>query len=69
MSDDTIRWTATVFYRTDSGFVDVTHDLSELEDLHDRVEAGPCWDTIVQIVIARINPVYPGLTVEEAAEL
>ena len=50
-----VRWKATVFYRTISGPVDVEHDLEELVDLHDRVEAGPHWDTIEKIEIVRVN--------------
>lgn len=50
-----IRWQATVFYRSTNGTVDVQHDLEEIYDLHDRVEAGPHWDTIEKIEIMRVN--------------
>jgi len=50
-----MRWRATVFYRTDNGPADVEYDLSELAELHNRVERGPHWDTIIKIEIVRIN--------------
>jgi len=65
---DQARWRATVYYRTDSGTVDVEHSLSELYDLHDFVEAGPHWDTIERIEVVRVNHCEDAsLTVEEAA--
>jgi len=71
MSEELIlnRWRATAVYRTDTGPVDVTHDIEELEDLHELIEAGPHWDTIEQIVITRANVMEPGLTAEAAEEL
>ncbi len=63
------RWAATVTYRTDSGPLDVDHVLTEISDLHDLVERGPHWDTILGIVIQRINPIDPGITVEQAEAL
>ena len=65
-----IRWIATVYYRSDHGTVDVAHQLSELEELHDVVERGPHWDTIVEIRIARAEHVTADtLTVERAEKL
>jgi len=64
------RWAATVHYRADAGLVDVTHDLDEIEELHDLVERGPHWDTIDRIVIVRAVAGSPlTLTVEEAEKL
>lgn len=64
------RWKATVFYRTQNGTVDVEHQLEELHELHDFVEAGPHWDTIEKIEVVRINHVDGAtLTVEAAAKL
>lgn len=66
-----IRWLATIHYRTDAGVIDVQHALSEIEDLHDLVEAGPHWDTIERIEIVRAGTPLErlGLTVEAAARL
>ncbi len=64
-----VRWTATVTYRTDAGPLDVDHVLTELSDLHDLVERGPHWDTILGIAIQRTNPIEPGVTVEQAEAL
>jgi hypothetical protein len=64
------RWHATVYYRTDSGTVEVEHDLQELYELHDLVEHGPHWDTIERIVVIRVCHVdAEDLTVEQAKEL
>ena len=64
------RWTATVFYRSDDGTVDVTHDLSELYELHDLVEDGPHWDTVIQIIIRRVEHIdSENLTIEQAEQL
>lgn len=64
-----IRWRATVYYRTEHGLTDVTHDLSEIEELHDVVERGPHWDTIAEIRVERAGTVEGEITVEEAEKL
>jgi hypothetical protein len=65
-----ITWQATVLYQTDTGLVDVTHDLDEIYDLGDLIEQGPHFDTVSQIVITRIGHVEdPAMTVEQAARL
>lgn len=63
------RWIATVTYRTNDGPLDVAHDIEEIADLHELIEAGPSWDTIIKIDIRRVNPIFPDLTVEVAAKL
>lgn len=64
-----IRWSATVYYRTDMGLIDVTHEIEELEDLHQLVESGPDWNTVSKIEIVRVGNLTPNLTVEEAMKL
>ena len=64
-----VRWIATVHYRTESGLVDVEHDLEELEELQDLVERGPNWDAIDRIDIVRADGRERALTVEEANRL
>jgi hypothetical protein len=72
MEDDTewteplIRWHAIVYYQTDQGPLEVEHDFEELEELHDLVEHSPHWDTIIKIEVFRVDPIHPGLTVEQA---
>jgi hypothetical protein len=63
------RWIATVHYRMDAGLVDVSHDLLELDELHDIVERGPHWDAIDHIDIVRADGAEQALTVEQAARL
>lgn len=63
-----MRWRATIQYRADDATVDVTSELEELRDLHQFVERGPHWDTIIKIEIVRINHVA-GLTLEQAEKL
>lgn len=64
-----VRWVATVHYRSDSGLIDVTHDMLELEELQDLVERGPHWDTIDRIEIVRADSRNLALTLEEAEKL
>ena len=71
MTDDALsslaRWEATVTYRPTAGPVDVPMLLREIGDLHDRIECGPHWDTVVKIEIRRVNHIDgPTLTVEQA---
>ena len=63
------RWHATIFYRSDAGPVDVDHDFEELEELHDLVERGPDWNTIIQIIVTLARTTDEGLTIERAAAL
>lgn len=60
-----IRWKALVVYRSDNGPVDVVHDLQELHEIHDLIERGPHWGTIVSIVIVYVG-VETGITLEDA---
>ena len=65
-----MRWLATVNYRTDAGTVDVQHELKELADIHNLVEAGPHWDTVEKIEVVRINHCTGAtLTVEQAEKM
>lgn len=64
-----VRWIATVYYRTNSGLVDVQHDLEEIDELAGFVEDGPHWDTIDHIHIIRSDKQYAELTVEQAERL
>lgn len=64
-----VRWTATVYYRSAAGLVDVQHDLLELDELQDLVERGPNWDTIDHIDIVRADGTEQKLTIEEAEKL
>lgn len=61
-----MRWTATVFYRTGNGSVDVVHDFEEIEDLAELVERGPDWNTIEKIEIRLARITSPGMTIEGA---
>ena len=63
------RWHATIYYRSETGGVDVDHDIEEIEDLHDIVERGPDWHAIDKIVITLARPVAEPMTIEQAAEL
>lgn len=45
------RWKAVVNYRSNTGIIDVHHDIEEIEDLQDIVERGPDWNTIRDITI------------------
>lgn len=62
------RWLATVTYRSQLGPVDVPHDIEELDEIADLVEAGPDWGTIEHITIKLQRVLTPGLIIEEAEE-
>jgi hypothetical protein len=49
------RWQATATYRTATGPVEVVHDLAEVFELHDLIEKGRHWDTIIKIEIVRVK--------------
>ena len=64
------RWHAVVRYRTGGDPLTVEMFLREIEDLHDRIEQGPHWDTVELIEIRRVNHFYSAkLTLEQAKEL
>lgn len=64
------RWTANITYRSDHGEIVVFKKLREIADLHEAVESGPHWDTVVGIVVARVNHnTSPTLTIEQADKL
>jgi len=69
------RWHAAITYRVTAGWagsgsVMVEHDLAEIADLHQLVERGPHWDTIIKIVVTRVNHnTSKMLTIEEASRL
>jgi hypothetical protein len=65
----TVRWIATVYYRSASGIIDVQHDMLELDELHDLVERGPHWDCIDRIEVVRADGRNRALTLEEAEKL
>lgn len=60
------RWCAIVTYRSDNGPVDVQHDIEELDEIADLVEAGPDWGAISSIHITLARPSAEGMTLEEA---
>lgn len=62
------RWLAKVTYRADAGSVEVLHDIEELGEIEDLVEAGPHWDTIISIEIELQRPADGGMLTVEAAE-
>lgn len=63
------RWRATIVYRSEHGPVDVEHEIEELDEIAELVEAGPDWNTIVNINIVLERQMIPGLTVEEADKI
>ena len=74
MADDALstkaRWHAVVTYRTGFDPLTVEMSLREIEDLHDKIELGPHWDTVELIEIRRINHTDSAkLTLEQAEEL
>jgi len=63
------RWKAVAEYRSRAGIVDVEYAVEELEELHDLIERGPDWNTLIKITVTFNRPVCELLTIEEAARL
>lgn len=63
------RWKAVAEYRSRAGIVDVEHAIEELDELHDLIERGPDWNTLIKITVTFARPVSDLLTIEEAARL
>jgi hypothetical protein len=65
------RWKAIILYRMDGDqFVDVEHFFEEIEELHDLIERGPHWDTLIRCTVTLNRAAEDaGLTLEKAAEL
>ena len=60
-----VRWHAAIRYRSErSGGKTVEHTMSELTSLHDIVERGEHWDSIICITITRMGG--EPITIEEA---
>jgi hypothetical protein len=59
------RWTATFWYRSNAGPVDVVHTFEELYTLHDLIELGPSFYCVERIEIRLSTPARaPALTLE-----
>ena len=58
------RWKVVATYRSESGPIDVQHDIQELHELHDLIELGPDWNSLVVITLADKSS---AVSVEEAA--
>lgn len=64
-----LRWKAVATYRTEAGPIDVEHAIEELEDLQWLMEAGPDWNTLIDIRITLARTLFPGLTIEAAEKM
>lgn len=58
------RWTATAWYRSEVGLVDVEHQIEELDMLHGLIESGPDWNTLDRIEIRLTRVLEPDKTIE-----
>lgn len=57
------RWTATVWYRSIKGLIDVEHQFEELDMLHMLIERGPNFYAIDRIEIRLLRNDMP-ITIE-----
>lgn len=64
-----LRWRAVITYRTENGPVEVDHHFDELAELHDLVERGPDWNSIIRITVNLNDVRHPDITVEQAEAL
>jgi hypothetical protein len=65
------RWIATSTYRSERGPVVVEHYVEEIEELHNLIEHGPDWHSLVdlKVVLNPLRTTYPDITMEAAAKL
>lgn len=61
------RWKVQITYRTEHGQADSLMQIEELEELHDLVEHGAHWDTIMKIEIVLTRPSENSAMTLEAA--
>ena len=65
-NDNEPRWTAKITYRYDDGLASRLFGVEEIYELHDIVEAGPSFYSIISIEIIPGDR-CPKVTVEEGA--
>ena len=64
------RWWVEITYRTDKGPCTVEYDMVEIEELHDIVERGPDWNSILDIRVKLNETTGPvTLTAEQGRKL
>lgn len=64
--EEDCRWRATITYQvTDTETRKVVHDVAEIEDLHELIERGPTFCSIVDF---RIEYCGPKETIKESFE-
>jgi hypothetical protein len=68
---DDARWRVDIEYRSEEGGQFACHFIEEIADLHEIIEQGPHFDTIVKCVITvnRQSGDIPRLTKEQAVLL
>lgn len=65
-----MRWKAVTTYRSDHGQIDVEHEFEEIADLHDILERGPDWSSLIDVRITLARDFFAGtLTIERAKDL
>ena len=62
------RWRAIIEYRSKLGVQRCEFRFEEIEELHDIIESGPHWDTLIKCTVTkcRVDDGNPTLTIEEA---
>ena len=61
------RWTAIIAYRSEKGPLCKTLHFDEFRELHDEIEHGPSWDTVIDIHVLKTGST--DLTIEASLEL
>jgi hypothetical protein len=50
------RWKVIIEYRTDTGRLTVEHLLEEISELHQVIEKGPDWNTLIRCTVTLNRP-------------
>lgn len=62
-----MRWKATATYRTETGPLVIEHDIEELDELADLIEASHDWNALEDIRITLAERSHPdGWTIEDS---
>ena len=55
-SNPPIRWNVRVVYNTEDGDDEMEHKVTEIEEVHHLIEAGPSFYAVRSITITLANP-------------
>jgi len=49
------RWKAVIEYRHENGPINIEHHFEEITDLHNIIEHGPDWNTLIKCTVTLVR--------------